>query len=120
VQNITDATILEFVEKASGRIDSYLRGRYTLPLQQPYPDEIVQASLHIARLRLLTWRGFNPDEFDAGYREDHNEAILWLRDIAAGRAHLDVHADQTTANEGRPRVITSDQQGWHDEQVEGA
>lgn len=120
VQNIANATLLEFIEKASGKIDSYLRGRYDLPLQVPYPDEIVQAAIHIARLRLLRWRGFNPDDYDAGYADDYAETILWLRDVSAGRVHLDVHADQTAANEGRPRVITSDLQGWHDEQEEGA
>ena len=89
------------------RIDSYLRTQYDLPIKTPYPAELVECNAILAAYTLLqNARGYVPDEFDAGFRARYEDQIIWLRDIAAGRCSLGIDADQTTAQEGRPRVWT--------------
>lgn len=101
-----------FLVRASGLIDSHLRGNYGLPLKPPFPDEIIEATVRIAAYRLLVFRGFRPDQYDENFMKLHDDTIAWLRDVAASRVHLDIAADQTTTFEGAPRVQTDAQRGW--------
>lgn len=99
----------EHLVKASGVVDSYLRGRTTLPLVAPYPDEIIDATCRIAAYTLLVRRGFNPDAYDANFRALYEDAIRWLKDVSAGRANLAQAADTSTAREGAPRIQSGEQ-----------
>lgn len=93
--------------KASAKIDSYLRSRYSLPLGTPYPDEIVEACALLAAYSLLVYRGFNPASYDENFRLRHEDTLTFLRDLSAGRATLSVTADATASTlEGAPRVQT--------------
>lgn len=93
--------------KASGKIDSYLRSRHSLPLGAPYPDEVIDCCVSLAAYTLLVRRGFNPDEYDSNFRQQYDDALEWLRDLAAGRASLADTADATaTTAEGAPRVTS--------------
>ena len=91
--------------KASGVVDSYLRGRETLPLVAPFPDEVVDATVRLAAYTLLVRRGFNPDSYDENFRSLYEGTLRWLKDVSAGRANLASTADtDTTERAGRPRV----------------
>lgn len=117
-KNVTSAKITEFLEKASGTVDTYIRSKVTLPLAgtlgppNTFPPEIVEATVAIARYRFLIWRGFQPDEFDSTYSQLYRDAMTLIKDISAGRAHLDVDADATVAVENRPRVSSQTKRGW--------
>jgi len=106
--NIPVATQDDHLEKASGLIDSYLRAQHTLPLAQPYPDEVVRACIVITAYDLIQFRGYNPDEYDANFRLRYEDTIRWCEQLAAGTVSLSQTADATgTVNEGRPRVATA-------------
>lgn len=113
LKNVENGTIDDILIAASGFVDSHLRGRYSLPLQNPFPPEIATATVDIGALRVLRRRGYNPDEFDESWKEAHDAAVTWLKDVAAGRVHLAIAADATpTTSEGAPRVQTQPARGW--------
>jgi len=93
---------------ASGRVDSYLRGRYSLPLSTPYPDEIKAAVCSIAAYTLLKRRGYNPDAYDSNFRDEYLSTLDWLDKLSEGKVNLDVAADATPGTqEGRPSVYSA-------------
>lgn len=96
----------EHLIKASGKVDSYLRGRHRLPLAAPYPDEIIANTCQIAGYTILCARGFDPTNgADVNVRMQHDDAIRWLRDVASGLVNLAMGADATTsAHDGGPIV----------------
>ena len=112
----------QHLEDATGLIDSYLRSGYTVPLGSPYPTEIVRACCPLAAYSLICWRGYDPARSGESFRMRHEDAISWLRDVAAGRAALAITADGTPSTlEGRPQVQTgsrdsdgvpTDPRGW--------
>jgi len=114
------------LDAASGRVDSYLRGQYTLPLASPYPMEIVECTVILASYSLLLFRGFNPDEYDANYRERYidmvgqGESPGWLDRLSKGVVNLATTADATpNVNEGRPEFSTGPSRGWDEPAVNG-
>lgn len=68
---------------ADSRIDSYVGKRYTVPLAST-PDTIRDCSVVIAIYRLYA----NRQSVDDTIRKDYDDAITWLKDIAAGKATL--------------------------------
>ena len=97
---------------ASGRVDSYLRQRFALPLTQ-WADDLVQATCRLAAYSLIRVRGYNPDSgADARYAADEEVTIQWLRDVAAGRSTPAVidssvgAAVGTSAPEAQPGAYT--------------
>lgn len=97
---------------ASGVVDSYLRGRYRLPLAEPYPQEIITATCVIAAWSILNVRGFDPSAAsDVNVRTRYEDIIGrpmqkgWLQQLAAGLINLDLAADASSGHhDGGPRV----------------
>lgn len=127
LEGISPAIQDEHLRKASGRVDSYLRGRYSLPLAAPYPDEIIEATVILAAYSLLVFRGFNPDEYDSNFVRRYQDMVGntsvggsrgWLDRVASGRANLATSADATSGTqEGAPTFdtaegSTADERGW--------
>jgi phage gp36-like protein len=107
LSGVSTATQTAHLLAQGAKIDSYLRTQYDLPIKTPYPQELVEANAIMAAYTILqNVRGYVPDEFDAGFRARYDDQVTWLRDLAAGRCSLGIDADQTTAQEGRPRVET--------------
>lgn len=105
---ITAAIQNSHLTLASGFIDSYLRGRYSLPLAVPYPDEIKRATCNIAAYTLLKRRGFNPDAYDSNFRDEYLSTLEWLDKLSEGKVNLDIAADATpTVQEGRPSIYSA-------------
>ena len=103
---VSSAVQNKHLQFASGKIDSYLRGRYKLPLSTT-PDEIKAACLAIAAYTVLKRRGFNPDAYDNNFRDEYLTTIDWLDKLSDGRVNLDIAADATPAtSEGRPSVVS--------------
>lgn len=66
---------------ADAEIDSYLAGRYAVPLS-PVPDQAVRIACALARYWLLGDSAAEPA------RKAFEDARAWLRDVRAGRAEL--------------------------------
>lgn len=75
--------VTERLASASGLIDSYCRGRYTLPLTAS--DQVKDLELVIAIYKLYEGRQQMPDQI----RTSYEDAIAFLKDVSAGRASLD-------------------------------
>lgn len=68
---------------AAALIDSYLARRYTLPLTvDATPPKLQSAACVIARYRL------HDDRASERIRQDYEDQIQWLRDLAAGRTDI--------------------------------
>jgi len=88
---------------AEGMINSYLAGRYAIPLAAPVPAEIVRIACAIARYHL-----FDDNPTDK-VRTDYKDAIKLLEDISAGRASI-VITSPTTAGSDLPDFNPGDPQ----------
>ena len=78
-----NGTLDTLLEESSALIDSYLMGRYALPLL-PVPKQLVGLCCDLARYALF------PDAASPIIKDRHSAAMAQLRDLAAGRARLDV------------------------------
>jgi phage gp36-like protein len=63
-------------------LDSYLGNRYDVPLTGTIPARVVDLACVVARYRLHENR--TPERV----RQDYEDAIAFLRDVAAGRATI--------------------------------
>lgn len=99
-------SVTDHLDSASGIIDSHLRGRYVLPLSQPYPPEIVQTACKIAAESLISIRGFDPEDGrNRNIRLRYDDAMAWLKQVAAGEVNLPLESDATPmVHDGGPRV----------------
>ena len=75
---------------AAALINGYLTGRYALPLV-PVPASLPLQAAAIARYLLLG------DAATERSRLDYQDAIAWLKDVAAGRVQFDQVAPEAAA-----------------------
>jgi phage gp36-like protein len=85
---------------ASGIIDSYAAGRYTLPLTAS--AQVKDIELTIAIYKLHEGRQLVPDQV----RQSYEDAIAFLKDVSSGKASLDQAA--TLQVSGMGEVVTRD------------
>ena len=95
----------DYLDGAFAQINSYLRGRYLLPIVN-IPTELVRAECVIATYDFLSFRGFDPEQgADKNIWQRYLKTVSWLEGIADGKINLDIAADQTPVyNEGGPIV----------------
>lgn len=72
------------LEDASALIDSYVRGRYQVPLN-PVPPEVVSACCKLARYELAQGEGRTPSE---QMKDGRTETIRWLERLSSGQVDL--------------------------------
>lgn len=87
--SITSAAL----EEASGRVESYCRARYVMPLQQS--DDVKSLTLDIAVYLLLSRR--RNTRIGETVQQRFDQAIGFLKDIAAAKASLDQPASAPAA-----------------------
>lgn len=106
LDGVTDTT--DWRTAAAGRIDSYLRGRYLLPLAVPYPAEVIDVECALAAYYFISNRGFDPEQgANANVVARYRDAQRWLEQLAAGKVNLAVAADSTAERaEGGPIVAS--------------
>lgn len=89
---------------ADALINGYCAGRYTVPLS-PVPDNVPRLACAVARYYLLD--GANTEQS----RQDFEDAVSWLKDVAAGRVTLTTAAvAETPATGGTPVTRTKAKQ----------
>lgn len=92
---------------ASKIVDTYLRGRYALPLVA-WGTEITDATCRIAAFNLLSVRGYNSASgADVGLRERYQDALEWLSAVQRRAAHPDVTETAVNADYAQPVVLSS-------------
>lgn len=85
-------------------IDGYMAGRYTVPLS-PVPANLPRIACQVARYLLLD------SAADDRARQDYEDALAWLKDVAAGRVILtEAVAAATTAVSATPVTRTTARQ----------
>jgi hypothetical protein len=73
---ISSAQQLQACIDASNEIDSFLRGRYNLPLAAPFDPGIVRHTSYVAVYMLLSARGLNPSQGGDGLIEaNYHKAV---------------------------------------------
>lgn len=80
---VVDSVVTGILTEASAKVDSYCGQRYTIPLQTS--EQVKGLTLDIAVHLLFQRRRRQPEEVVRAY----DNAIAFLRDVAAGRASLD-------------------------------
>jgi len=108
---IASDTILAHVQSASAKANSYIPSRYNPPLTA-WATDLTEAVCHIAAWTLLVHaRGASPDDpAMAAIVKSHDDAIVWLRDVAANKAHLDI-VETAPAVVSAPRIVTREKRG---------
>ncbi|MCM0018508.1 MAG: DUF1320 domain-containing protein [Tagaea sp.] len=81
---IDAGVVAKALESASDEIDGYLRGRYALPLAQPFPRPLVAAACEIAFHRL------HPQLVPQDVKDAYASALARLKEISNGVFKLDL------------------------------
>jgi phage gp36-like protein len=79
--------ILAAIRDAVSEVDSYLAQRYSLPVPN-VPEILRTKSLDIAEYRVFVRRGIRPNTADESVRLKYKDALLWLKDVATGKASI--------------------------------
>ena len=97
---------------ATGVVDGYLSGVYSLPLTA-WGDDLRRATAHIAAYDLMVTLGYKPDEYDENIRRRYLDAIAWLQQVAARKLAPAGLVDSTpTVVEGASIIYTESKRGW--------
>lgn len=99
--------------RASSFCDSYIGVKYDVPLN-PVPQVVVQHAGAIALYYLSADAGTLTDE----KRRRYEDAVAWLRDLAAGKATLGLEEPAAPAI-ARPVRLTADARAWGRSRSEG-
>lgn len=102
-------------QQASELADSYLRGRYALPLVS-WGGDVTYRTAQIAVYLILSARGYNPSAgADSRVRQNYEDAIAWFEGVQRQAVHPDVTpavAQPGDPIHDLPQVHTSPQRGW--------
>ena len=112
---------------ASSRADSYFENRYPTPIAPTpidpatIPDVVKETVANLAAFIVIKKKGIRPNSdiaerlrtagFDVTIREGHDDAIIWLKDVAAGRATLPAQETAVAPQDG-PDVLSDMERGW--------
>lgn len=100
-----EAKVQEALEDASQTIDSYLAGRYALPLKQ-IPAVLERHCCYIARYFLEKNRATNQA------RQDYEDSIRYLEKVAAGTISLGISEQGETVESDNTTMIESAGSVW--------
>jgi phage gp36-like protein len=74
------------INEAQSIIDSYIAGRYRLPLNEPYPPLIIQMASHLALCSLYDRR--RELDMPKGIKDRRDRYMALLKDIQADKASI--------------------------------
>ncbi len=96
------------LESASNILDTYFRGRYSLPLVV-WDVSVKEATCRIAAYNLLSVRGYNPASgSDVNIKDRYDEAIAWAVRVEKQQAHPNVTPQQhETPDYNQPMVVST-------------
>lgn len=115
IDEVSDADLDAQLQASAGMMDAYLAVRYSMPLVEGtgYPDALKRCNVDMATFHVMLRHGFDPQAYDANYKEMHDRCIDFLEMVRDGKLTIPGIEDQTPAvNESAPRVYTSEARGW--------
>lgn len=98
---LTPGAVERALSDADAEIDSYLSGRYDVPLN-PVPAILTRVSCALARYHLL---GDSATEIS---RKAYDDALRFLRELQAGKAVIDGAALLTSSGSGTVQQTSSE------------
>lgn len=104
-RTLDQVKVQEALEDASQTIDSYLAGRYSLPLKQ-IPAVLERHCCYIARYFLEKNRATNQS------RQDYEDSIRYLEKVAAGAISLGISEQGETVETDNTAMIESAGSVW--------
>ncbi len=104
--------VAEAIEDASQTIDSYLAGRYTLPLKS-VPAVLERHCCYIARYFLEKNRATDQA------RRDYDDSIRYLEKVANGTISLGISEDGKTVEGDNVAIIESQGSVWARDKAKG-
>ena len=104
--------VAEALEDASQTIDSYLAGRYTLPLKS-VPAVLERHCCYIARYFLE--KNWATDQA----RRDYDDSIRYLEKVASGTISLGISEDGETVEGDNVAIIESQGSVWARDKAKG-
>lgn len=104
--------VAEALEDASQTIDSYLAGRYTLPLKS-VPAVLERHCCYIARYFLEKNRATEQA------RRDYDDSIRYLEKVASGTISLGISEDGETVEGDNVAIIESQGSIWARDRAKG-
>ncbi|HED4399307.1 TPA: DUF1320 family protein [Pasteurella multocida] len=111
-RTLDEAKVQESLEDASQTIDSYLAGRYSLPLKQ-IPAVLERHCCYIARYFLEKNRATNQA------RQDYEDSIRYLEKVAAGTISLGISEQGETVESDNTTMIESAGSVWARDKSKG-
>ncbi|MDY0643568.1 DUF1320 family protein [Pasteurella multocida] len=111
-RTLDEAKVKEALEDASQTIDSYLAGRYSLPLKQ-IPAVLERHCCYIARYFLEKNRATNQA------RQDYEDSIRYLEKVAAGTISLGISEQGETVESDNTAMIESAGSVWARDKSKG-
>ncbi len=111
-RTLDEAKVQESLEDASQTIDSYLAGRYSLPLKQ-IPAVLERHCCYIARYFLEKNRATNQA------RQDYEDSIRYLEKVAAGTISLGISEQGETVESDNTAMIESAGSVWARDKSKG-
>lgn len=90
---IIAARIEAAIDKAGERIDGYLRGRYTLPIENA-PGILTDLCVDIALYFIAGRKGIAEGTPEKNLETKYRDAIAYLKDVQAGRADIGLVDDE--------------------------
>lgn len=99
---VADSNVIAAVlARADSMIDSYLGGRYALPIT-PIPTVLMATACDLARYWLYD------DAAPERVRDSYEDAVGFLKDVSAGRVLLQLPAAAADASAGSPAYSAPD------------
>ena len=105
---IDEATVTAAIADAQSEIDSYLATKYSLPLSsEQVPNSLIRVTCDLARYYLYN------DQAPETIRTRRNEAVDYLKGIAAGKVDLGITSgDEPAVNSGGLSQVKSGNSGF--------
>lgn len=111
-RTLDEAKVQEALEDASQTIDSYLAGRYSLPLKQ-IPAVLERHCCYIARYFLEKNRATDQA------RKDYEDSLRYLEKVAAGTISLGISEQGETVESDNTAMIESAGSVWARDKSKG-
>ncbi len=113
VQNLSNTQLQAECDAASTLADSYLRGRYNLPLVS-FDIELSMQVAYIAAYNIMASRGYNPETgADSIYQTRWIAATEWFKGVQRQAIHPNITPSPTgDPTLTFPQVNTAPERGW--------
>lgn len=107
---IDEDVLQRAIDDASSEIDSYLIGRYALPLVEP-PKDLIRKACDMVRFHLYQSRGLIEKQDDQIER-NYLRIIRYLEQVAKGVIDLQITPSDKATTNSSPLISSNPSQNW--------